>query len=258
MNPNAMPSPGPSPENGPTPPPTPEQGHFEAPQQPAINPEINRAEPGAIPNPYSPPPPGAFQPNYQPPQRPLSEPAKVPYTDTTHEVELNLPVNEDILKKRKQAKRLLAIAISFGVMFVIGIAIVSFVFLTNKAKEEDTAKQQSTDTTLKEDLNTFGLALNNFREGDDYFTITPEDVAELKTGYLPRTFNDPRTNKAYAVTNEIPQVGEIQYVPAAVCNDDDSINLSGDDTSFAIRVLLQNGTLYCLQQSEVKAAPVDQ
>lgn len=258
MNPNQTPGP----EN---PIPSGEQPEIQVPPPPAqfeqeytpdnqVNPEQQPPEPSTATsssNPYIPPPPGDYKPDFTPGKESLSTPAKVPYVDTTHETNVRLPISEDLMKKRAQAKRLLGIAIGFGVLFVVGLGAVTLLFLNNRETEQETARVTSVDEQLVEDLNTFALGVINFRNGDDFFTITPNDVAELKTSYLPRVFNDPRTEKAYAVTNEIPRIGEIQYVPNATCNEDDSISLSDNDSEFAVRVLLESGVLLCLKPSEV-------
>ena len=259
MNPNRPPGPeNPQPNNmqpetqAPPPPAQFEQDYIPDNQN---TPERQPPEPVSVGrstiNPYAPPPPGNYQPNYKPSSEPLSTPAKVPYVDTTHETPADLPISEDMLKKRAQAKRLLAVAIGFGVLFVLGLGGVTLLFLNNRDSEQEAVRVTTVDEQLGDDLNTFALGVINFRNGNDFFTITPDDVAELKTSYLPRVFNDPRTEQAYSVTNEIPRVGEIQYTPSATCNQDDSISLSEDDSDFAARILLESGSLLCVEPSEV-------
>lgn len=240
MNPNQTPRPNTNPEHEFTPAITPEElkGVPSSPEILEVRPEPEAPLPS---NPYVPPAPSEYRP-----------PETLATATPGHEVreDPNSSIAEETVDKmRTQGSRLLMLAVGF--LFICVAAILALVVLMSNG--DDSEPQTITvDQQLRSDLNTFALGVNNFRNGNDFFTITPEDVAIFKTSYIPVNFTDPRNNQAYTVTSGIPAVGEIQYVPGGVCNNDDSISQSGDDENYAARILLENGTLFCVEPREVQ------
>jgi len=139
-------------------------------------------------------------------------------------------------------------------LFVIGVLFIAK-NLTSSGPNEP-ANNLTIDQQLKLDVNRLGLAVINFNNGNEPFEITPQAATQLRVSYLSEEFNDPRTDKPYTLTTSIPEAGELQYVIGGVCSPDDSVSQSNDDENFAIRVLLEeNGTLYCIEKSEVEQIP---
>ncbi len=148
---------------------------------------------------------------------------------------------------KTSAKFMIMVAIFIAIIVAVVVSLI-IVF-----KEPDPVPvPPSTDSLLKDDANKLGLAIINFHNGNNFFEITPLKVSQLKTGYIPKDFNDPRTNQPYSITTAIPKVGELQYIIGGACRSDDSIEQTSDNANFAIRVLLDNETLYCLSKPEVK------
>lgn len=197
-------------------------------------------------NPMSPPPPGKHQPEYKVPE--VKHTLEEQKQQIVQQVNPNLPANKALANKKHQAKLYLAAALVFAVLFVLGLIFI----IVSSTSSSDSPAAKTVNEQLENDLNAFALGVINFRNGGDYFIITPENVGRLKVSYIPLNFNDPRTNAPYTVTSEIPGVGDIQYIPGGVCNDDDSISQSGNDKNFASRIRLDNDTLLCIDQSEVK------
>ena len=204
----------------------------------------NQQDPNKQNNPYIPPPPGSYDPNSG------QQPAAAPQPQA---VQPNQPqpleVDQIISKKKKQAKILLVIAGAIGLLLIVSIIIL----VVSSSSSSNGEVDRNTEEQLLFDTNRLGLAIINYNNGNRPFEITPETAAELRVSYIQDEFNDPRTGNAYTITTSIPQVGEMQYVIGGICNGDDSISQSGDDSNFAIRVLLEDeNQLYCLEKSEVE------
>lgn len=188
------------------------------------------------------PPPGMYQPQ---PHDQLAENQQ--QTPQPH-----LMADEQIAKKRKQAKMFTVVAIVLSLLFIIGIIFVAFTF---RSGDDIDPADLTLDEQLKSDANSLGLAIINYNSGREPFEITPNAAAELKVAYLPSEFNDPRTNEPYTLVTSIPEVGEMQYIIGGVCNNDDSVSQGTDPDGFAVRVRLDtDSTLYCIEKSEVKQA----
>ena len=129
------------------------------------------------------------------------------------------------LQKKAQAKKLIITASAFTALFMMGV--VAIVVITLSSQEGIPAL--TTEDQLKADVNTFGLGVINYTKSKKTnFNIEPEQAGELRVTYLPIEFNDPRTEESYAITTEIPEEGELQYILGGVCNADDSISQSGE------------------------------
>ncbi len=200
-------------------------------------------QPEQEPNEFLPPEPGQYQPQ---PHDELANEAQ-----PTQEVpKPHFDVDNQIAKKKKQAKVFIIAAVLFSILFVVGIIVLAVSF---SSEDELANSDLSIDEQLKLDANNLGLAIINYNNGNDPFEITPENAAQLSTSYIPKDFNDPRNDEAYTLVTSIPEVGEMQYILGGICNSDDSISQGDDPDGFAIRVALEDeAKLYCIEKSEIK------
>lgn len=215
-----------------------------------MNPDQNNPKqpPKAVPqdvNKFMPPAPGdvVHQPHEQFEEQPETQQAP------TRQPAGKFDVDDQIVRKKKQARQLFALTSVFAVLVLVGVAIIAISL--SSGGDELSGDELPIDEQLMNDVNTLGLGVINFRNGSNNFEITPEKVAMLNLSYIPNDFSDPRTGNAYELTTAIPEVGQLQYVIGGVCNEDDSISQSGKEDQFALRALLETGKLYCLEKSEV-------
>lgn len=156
--------------------------------------------------------------------------------------------------KKRQARNLIITSVC---LFILSIIIIALMIILSNSDQADSQNSgpanQTTNERLLSDSNKLGLAAINFSMSNPgVFEITPENVTKIRISHLSGEFNDPRTNQPYILTTSIPEEGELQYIVGGVCNLDDSISQSGDKNNFAIRALLDNGTLSCVERTEIK------
>lgn len=167
----------------------------------------------------------------------------------------------------------LAVIVTLVVAFLLaGIAIYLYVSAQNNTKEvDDTAQQvnseqseptgtdettQTAPTTSEDQLsldaqhknNAAKLvsAVNEYAANNNGNLPAVTDIdGTFVTQYLSGAFNDPSTSSPYSIVETDPGSGEMQYSTGSTCDSNNMI-VSGNSREVAVRVLLIEGSYYCL------------
>lgn len=96
------------------------------------------------------------------------------------------------------------------------------------------------------DLNSFYTAVTEFMANNNgQFPKITEIDNQFIEQYLKGSFKDPETKMIYHIVESNPSSGEIQFKTTSACSDDNQINAAGS-RDFTLRMMLNNGSYYCL------------